>query len=167
MQQYQHSSCPFDDGRTIVTDQTTSAAPVSSLPPAAEPTPFIRQRPVRIIIHTFLGLFVVALIAFRFVPGWLDPDFSKHIESHRVMVGMDRKQVLDSWGSPNTMNVTHTSDGLRREEWIFEDWESPAVVKHRYLYFEEGKLIGGHFSGSDVRLPIPTTPEPVKPKGHP
>jgi len=40
-------------------------------------------------------------------------------------------------------------------------------VKHRYLYFEEGKLIGGHFSGSDVRLPIPTTPEPVKPKGHP
>ena len=80
---------------------------------------------------------------------------------------MVRKQVLDSWGSPNTMSVTDTSDGLRREEWIFEDWESPAVVKHRYLYFEEGKLIGGHFSGSDVRLPIPTTPEPVKPKGHP
>ena len=81
MQKYQHSSCPFDDGMTIVTDQTTSATPVSALPPAVEPTPFIRQRPVRIIIHTFLGLFVVALIAFRFVLGWLDPDFSKHIES--------------------------------------------------------------------------------------
>ena len=158
---------PFVTGRIPVTDHTTSANPVSALPPAEEPTPFIRQRPVRLIINTFLVLFVVALIAFRFVPGWLDPDFSKHIEGHRVMVGMDRKQVLDSWGSPNTMNVTHTKDGLRREEWIFEDWESPAVVKHRYLYFEEGKLIGGHFSGSDVRLPIPTNPEPVKPKGHP
>ena len=76
-------------------------------------------------------------------------------------------QVLEAWGSPNTMNVTHTSDGLRREEWIFEDWESPAVVKHRYLYFEEGKLIGGHFSGSDVRLPLPAAPEMAKPKGHP
>jgi hypothetical protein len=132
-----------------------------------EPTPFIRQRPVRIIIYAFLALFGISLIAFRFVPGWLDPDFSKHIESHRVMVGMDRKQVLEAWGSPNTMNVSHTSDGLRREEWVFEDWESAAVVKHRYLYFEEGKLIGGHFSGSDIRLPFSTAPEMAKPKGHP
>lgn len=70
-----------------MTDHTTSASPVSTLPPAEEPTPFIRQRPVRLIINSFLVLFVVALIAFRFVPGWLDPDFSKHIESHRVMLG--------------------------------------------------------------------------------
>ncbi|MCC2641656.1 MAG: hypothetical protein K0S45_2069 [Nitrospira sp.] len=150
-----------------MTDQTTAATPVSSMPPETEPTPFIRQRPVRIIIYAFLVLFVLSMIAFRFVPGWLDPDFSKHIESHRVMVGMDRQQVLKAWGGPNTMNVSHTSDGLRREEWIFEDWESPAVVKHRYLYFEEGKLIGGHFSGSDVRLPLPSVPEMVKPPGHP
>jgi hypothetical protein len=121
----------FHAGRIFVTDQTTSAAPLSPLPPKVESTSFIRQRPVRIIIYAFLALFGVSLIAFRFVPGWLDPDFSKHIESHRVMVGMDRKQVLEAWGSPNTMNVTHTSDGLRREEWIFEDWVSPAVVKHR------------------------------------
>jgi hypothetical protein len=150
-----------------VTDQPAPTTPLDPLPSTVEPTPFIRQRPVRIIIYAFLVLFVVSLIAFRFVPGWLDPDFSKHIESHRVMVGMDRKQVLEAWGSPNTMNVSHTSDGLRREEWIFEDWESPAVVKHRYLYFEEGKLVGGHFSGSDVRLPLPATPEVAKPKGHP
>jgi hypothetical protein len=150
-----------------VTDQPAPTTPLNPLPSTVEPTPFIRQRPVRIIIYAFLVLFVVSLIAFRFVPGWLDPDFSKHIESHRVMVGMDRKQVLEAWGSPNTMNVSHTSDGLRREEWIFEDWESPAVVKHRYLYFEEGKLVGGHFSGSDVRLPLPATPEVAKPKGHP
>ena len=149
-----------------MTEQPPSTAPLAP-PPMVEPTPFIRQRPVRIIIYTFLALFIVSLIAFRFVPGWLDPDFSKHIESHRVMVGMDRKQVLEAWGSPNTMNVSHTSDGLRREEWVFEDWESAAVVKHRYLYFEEGKLIGGHFSGSDVRLPLSTAPEMAKPKGHP
>ena len=150
-----------------MTEQPSSSTSLDPLSSTAEPIPFIRQRPVRIIIYAFLVLFVVSLIAFRFVPGWLDPDFSKHIESHRVMVGMDRKQVLEAWGSPNTMNVSHTSDGLRREEWIFEDWESPAVVKHRYLYFEEGKLVGGHFSGSDVRLPLPATPEMAKPKGHP
>ncbi len=149
----------------------TDQASVSSAPQAApahqEKPSFLLQRPVRIIINTFLGLFLISLIAFRFVPGWLDPDFSKHIESHRVMVGMTREQVLEAWGGPNTMNVTHTSDGLRREEWIFEDWESSSVVKHRYLYFEEGKLIGGHFSGSDVRIPMKTEPDPVKPKGHP
>ena len=93
-----------------MTDQTTSATPVSQVPPKTESRSFIRQRPVRIIIYAFLALFVVSLIAFRFLPGWLDPDFSKHIESHRVMVGMDRKQVLEAWGSPNTMNVTHTSE---------------------------------------------------------
>ena len=70
-----------------MTDQTTTVTPIAPLPPNAEPTPFIRQRPVRIIIYAFLALFLVSLIAFRFVPGWLDPDFSKHIESHRVMVG--------------------------------------------------------------------------------
>ena len=65
-----------------MTEQPPSTAPLAP-PPTAESTPFIRQRPVRIIIYTFLALFVVSLIAFRFVPGWLDPDFSKHIESHK------------------------------------------------------------------------------------
>ncbi|HEX2056403.1 MAG TPA: hypothetical protein VHF07_07910 [Nitrospiraceae bacterium] len=131
-----------------------------------EDTPFLCRRPVRIMLYGFLGLFVVAMLAARFVPYWLDPDFSKHIESHRVMVGMSREQVLESWGSPNTINVSHTKDGLRREEWIFEDWESPAVVKHRYLYFEEGTLIGGHYSGSDQRDPKLTTPESPKRSPH-
>jgi hypothetical protein len=122
-------------------------------------TPFLCRRPVRLVLYAFLGLFVLAMLAARFVPYWLDPDFSKHIETHRVMVGMSREQVLESWGSPNTINVSHTNDGLRREEWIFEDWESAAVIRHRYLYFEEGKLIGGHFSGSDQRDPKLTPPE--------
>lgn len=128
--------------------------------------PFLCRRPVRIILYGFLVIFFAATFAVRFVPQWLDPDFTKHIESHRVMVGMSREQVLEAWGSPNTINVSHTSDGLRREEWIFEDWESPAVVKHRYLYFEEGKLLGGWFKGSDQRLPRQPTPEsPHKKKG--
>ena len=98
-------------------------------PPAAilshaEETPLLCRRPVRIGLYLFLGLFFLTMLAWRFVPHWLDPDFRKHIDSHRVMVGMSREQVLEAWGSPNTMNVTHTSDGLRREEWIFEDWES-------------------------------------------
>lgn len=120
---------------------------------SAEPASFIRQRPVRITIYTGLVLFLVVMFAASFVPQWLDPTFEKHIQEHRVLLGMTREQVLEAWGSPNTMNVTHTKDGLRREEWIFEDWVSTADIKHRYLYFEEGKLIGGWFKGSDVRLP--------------
>lgn len=128
--------------------QLTSAATNS-----AESTSFIRQRPVRIIIYTGLALFFAVVLAASFVPQWLDPTFEKHIQEHRVLLGMTREQVLEAWGSPNTMNVTHTKDGLRREEWIFEDWVSTADIKHRYLYFEEGKLIGGWFKGSDVRMP--------------
>jgi hypothetical protein len=128
----------------------------------SDPKPFLCRRPVRIIIYTGLGLFLAAMIAMRYLPVLLDPTFEKHIAEHRVIVGMSREQVLQAWGSPNTMNVSFTDDGLRREEWIFEDWESPAVVTHRYLYFEEGNLVGGWFRGSDVR--IPTKPGVPKPK---
>lgn len=141
--------------------------PAAAALPHAEETPLLCRRPVRIGLYIFLGLFFLTMLAWRFVPHWLDPDFRKHIDSHRVMVGMSREQVLEAWGSPNTMNVTHTSDGLRREEWIFEDWENAAVVKHRYLYFEEGTMIGGHFTGSDRRNPKLTAPDPPVRKPHP
>jgi len=41
------------------------------------------------------------------------------------------------------MNVSYTSKGIRREEWVYEDWIDAGTVSHRYLYFEEGKLVGG------------------------
>ena len=50
---------------------------------------------------------------------------------------------MEAWGSPYQMNVSYTSKGIRREEWIFEDWLDAGTVSHRYLYFEEGKLVGG------------------------
>jgi hypothetical protein len=137
----------------------TQPVPVSQ--PVPEPKPFLCRRPVRIVIYAGLALFLAAMIAMRYLPLILDPTFEKHIAEHRVVVGMSREQVLQAWGSPNTMNVSFTDDGIRREEWIFEDWESSAVVTHRYLYFEEGNLVGGWFRGSDVR--IPTTPAPAKP----
>ena len=80
------------------------------------------------------------------------------------MVGMSKEQVLEAWGGPQTINTTFTKEGLRREEWIFEDWENAAVVKHRYLYFEEGNLIGGWFQGSDERLPAQSPSNPHTPK---
>jgi hypothetical protein len=80
------------------------------------------------------------------------------------MVGMSKEQVLESWGGPQTINTTFTKEGIRREEWIFEDWESAAVVKHRYLYFEEGSLIGGWFQGSGERLPTQAPSNPHTPK---
>lgn len=112
---------------------------------------FIRRRPVRIIIYVGLVLFALMAVLWPMITQLRDPDFRQHIEQHRVMVGMSKEQVLQSWGGPQTINTTFTKDGIRQEEWIFEDWESAAVVRHRYLYFEEGILIGGWYEGSRER----------------
>ncbi len=130
-----------------------------------EETPsFIRQRPVRIVIYAGLILFTILMVLFPLIAQWRDPKFQQHIAEHRVIVGMTKEQVLESWGGPQTINTSFTKDGIRREEWIFEDWENTAVVKHRYLYFEEGVLIGGWFQGSGERLPTQAPSNPHKPK---
>ena len=139
-----------------------------SIPASAvdhEPQPFIRRKPVRLIIYAGLVLFAVIMIIVPLVAKLRDPHFEKHIAEHRVMVGMSKEQVLQSWGGPQTINTTFTKDGIRQEEWIFEDWESAAVVKHRYLYFEEGTLIGGWFQGSGERLHPQSPSNPHQPKG--
>ena len=132
-----------------------------------ESTPFIRRRPVRLIIYAGLGLFVLIMVIWPLVAQLKDPDFQQHISEHRVMVGMSKEQVLEAWGGPQTINTTFTKEGIRREEWIFEDWENSAVVKHRYLYFEEGNLIGGWLQGSGERLPTQTPSNPHSPKARP
>jgi hypothetical protein len=127
----------------------------------AEPKPFLCRRPVRIAIYTFFALLLTAMVAWRYVPGLLDPTFEKHIAQKRVVVGMTREQVMQAWGGPYSINVSHTKDGVRREEWIYEDWESTSDVRHRYLYFEENILIGGWYY-SDPSKMTPTVP----PKFH-
>ncbi|HEY5931815.1 MAG TPA: hypothetical protein VIT63_02810, partial [Nitrospira sp.] len=117
----------------------TDLHPASPESQPEEPS-FIRRRPVRIIIYAGLALFVLMMMVWPMIVQLGDQDFQKHIEQHRVMVGMTKEQVLQSWGGPQTINTTFTKDGIRQEEWIFEDWESSAVVRHRYLYFEEGIL---------------------------
>ncbi len=145
---------------TLLTEDMSSADSNDS-----DPVSFIRQRPVRITIYAGLTLFALLMIVWPLIVQIRDPDFQKHIAEHRVMVGMSKEQVLQSWGGPQTINTTFTKDGIRQEEWIFEDWESTAVVKHRYLYFEEGTLIGGWFQGSGERLPTqgPSNPHTPKP----
>ena len=123
--------------------------PIPSDP--TEEQSFIRQRPVRIAIYAGLAIFCGLMVVWPAIVHFSDPDFQKHIEQHRVMVGMSKEQVLQAWGGPQTINTSFTKDGLRREEWIFEDWESAAIVKHRYLYFEEGVLVGGWFEGASAR----------------
>jgi hypothetical protein len=129
-----------------------------------EPVSFIRRKPVRMTIYAGLFLFVVLMIFMPLIAKLRDPNFEKHIADHRVMVGMTKEQVLQSWGGPQTINTTFTKDGIRQEEWIFEDWESAATVKHRYLYFEEGTLIGGWFQGSGERLPTQSPSNPHTPQ---
>lgn len=85
------------------------------------------------------------MLAWKFIPYYLDPTFEKHIQDHRVVVGMTSDQVLQAWGGPYTINVSYTDKGIRREEWIYQDWEDAGTMTHRYLYFEEGMLVGGWY----------------------
>src|ERR1051325_3080120 len=140
---------------------------VTASPIDHEPESFIRRKPVRLAIYAGLLLFAVAMIVLPLVEKLRDPSFEKHIAEHRVIVGMSKEQVLQSWGGPQTINTTFTKDGIRQEEWIFEDWESAAVVKHRYLYFEEGILIGGWYEGSRERHASNFPPEKPHPKLQP
>lgn len=128
---------------------------------------FIRRRPVRIIIYTGLGVFLLMMVLWPMIVQLRDPDFQRHIEDHRIIVGMTKDQVLQSWGGPQTINTTFTKDGIRREEWIFEDWEGTATVRHRYLYFEEGTLVGGWYEGSGQRQVRDFPAEKPHPKGRP
>ena len=144
-------------------EQLTSA-PASPAASTEEPVSFLRLRSVRLAIYAGLILFLLLMVIWPLVTQLRDPNFQKHIAEHRVMVGMSKEQVLQAWGGPQTINTTFTKDGIRQEEWIFEDWESTSVVKHRYLYFEEGKLIGGWFQGSGERLPTQAPSNPHSPK---
>jgi hypothetical protein len=132
-----------------------------------ENIPFIRRRPVRTIIYAGLGLFAMMMVVWPMIVQFLDPDFQKHIEQHRVMVGMTKEQVLKSWGGPQTINTTFTKEGVRQEEWIFEDWENAATVRHRYLYFEEGILVGGWYEGARERHAKNFPAEKPTPKSGP
>src|SRR5215831_3932369 len=100
--------------RCIMTTDLQQAPPQSQ---PEEPS-FIRRRPVRIIIYAGLALFVLMMVVWPMVVQLDDPDFQKHIEQHRVMVGMTKEQVLKSWGGPQTINTTFTKEGIRQEEWI-------------------------------------------------
>src|SRR2546428_6079066 len=113
---------------------------------AAIPLPYFRRRPVRIALYAVLGIFLLGMFAWRFAPMLHnDPKFETAIAQKRVVVGMTREQVLKSWGSPYTIDVTYTDTGVRRELWVFEDWIDSSTVKHRYLYFEEDALVGGWY----------------------
>lgn len=83
------------------------------------------------------------MLAWGIVPRLLDPTGEQHVLDKEVMVGMTRDQVMKAWPSPIQMNISYTDKGIRREEWVYEDWIDASTIKHRYLYFEEGKLLGG------------------------
>ncbi len=125
--------------------QTETSALPADAPSERPPVPFLCRRPVRVTVYLLLGLFLAGMLTWRFLPTYLDPTFEKHIAEKRVVVGMTRQQVLKAWGTPYTVNVSYTKEGIRREEWIYEDWLDAKTVKHRYLYFEEDALVGGWF----------------------
>jgi hypothetical protein len=126
--------------------EKTSPASMTTAPaPDSSSQPFLCRRPVRLALYTLLVLLLLLMLGWRFLPGLLDPTFEKHIQNKQVIVGMTRQQAFKAWGSPYSMNVSYTKDGIRREEWIYEDWIDAATVKHRYLYFEEDLLVGGWY----------------------
>ena len=106
---------------------------------------FLCRRPIRITLYSLLGAFVLFVFAWGMLPSLLDPTFKQHIQDKEVIAGMTRDQAIQAWGSPYQMNVTYTNKGIRREEWVYEDWIDAGSVRHRYLYFEEGILVGGWY----------------------
>lgn len=132
-------------GPTVLTtsDEPTARPAAASVP--SEPKPLLCRKPVRAAIYTGLAVLFLLMLVWRYLPGYLDPTFEKHIQNKQVMIGMTKQQVLKAWGSPYTINVSFTKEGIRREEWIFEDWKDAATIKHRYLYFEEDVLVSGWY----------------------
>jgi hypothetical protein len=123
----------------LETEQPTDFTIISST------TPWICRRPVRLTIYGFLVAFVLWMLGWGILPRLLDPNFEQHLQDKSVIAGMTREHVMESWGSPYQMNISYTDKGIRREEWVYEDWLDSSTIKHRYLYFEEGKLVGGWY----------------------
>ena len=134
---------PPESPPTSVAPDTPRDSALQNDGPQDQSVSFPRRRSVRITLYVLLGAFAVFMLAWGFLPGLLDPTFERHIEDKDVIVGMTREQAIQAWGSPYQMNVTYTDRGVRREEWVYEDWIDAGSVKHRYLYFEEGVLVGG------------------------
>jgi hypothetical protein len=124
------------------------SAPVTitpETPAVSSPPPFLCRRPVRLTLYAVLGMMLLGMVTWRFLPYYQYASLDEAIANKRAVVGMSREQVLKSWGSPYKIDVTYTDSGVRRELWIFEDWIDSATVKHRYLYFEENTLVGGWY----------------------
>lgn len=60
--------------------------------------------------------------------------FKQAIINGSVMLGMTKKMVKVSWGEPNDINRTVTTNNIR-EQWIYG-----SIKNRRYLYFENGIL---------------------------
>ena len=108
-------------------------------------TPYPCRPAVRVVLSVVLGLILVGMVTWRFLPYYKYSTLEEAVAQKRVVVGMNRGQVLKSWGAPYKIDVTYTDTGVRRELWVFEDWIDSATVKHRYLYFEEDALVGGWY----------------------
>ena len=67
----------------LAASQTSPTSPPSI---AVEPKPFLCRRPVRLTIYACFALLFMAMLAWRYVPGLLDPTFEKHIAEKRVML---------------------------------------------------------------------------------
>ncbi len=114
--------------------------------PAASPSPpYLCRRSVRLTLYVVLGVALLGMMTWRFLPHYQYATLDEAVAKQRVVVGMSREQVLKSWGSPYKIDVTYTDSGIRRELWVFEHWLNSATVKHRYLYFEENALVGGWY----------------------
>ena len=107
--------------------------------------PYLRRRPIRVALYALLAVLFTGMLVWRVLPHYRYPTVESAIAAKHVVVGMTREQVLRSWGSPYSIDVTFTDSGVRRELWVFEDWIDSATVKHRYLYFEEDSLVGGWY----------------------
>ena len=130
-------------GQDLKQSRVNVGEPESTITSENQKPSFLCRKPIRITLYLLLGAFGIFMLAWGILPSLLDPTFEQHIQDKEVIAGMTRDQAIQAWGSPYQMNVTYTEKGIRREEWVYEDWIDAGSVRHRYLYFEEGILVGG------------------------
>ena len=67
----------------------------------------------------------------------VDPVIRECILSNKIQLGMNKKQVIASWGKPRDINKSVGSWGVH-EQWIYGEYGT--IYKVYYLYFENGIL---------------------------
>src|SRR5207245_10818814 len=94
-------------------------------------TPYPCRPAVRVVLSVVLGLILVGMLTWRFLTYYKYSTMEEAVAQKRDVVGMNRGQVLKSWGAPYKIDVTYTDTSVRCELWVSAVRIDSATVQHR------------------------------------